>query len=115
MKTFWDWQDQQLPDGTIIWRFPDGQTYVGIPGSALLFPHLCAPTGDPPTVETPAKERCGERTAMMPLRTTTRAQTGLIASPPNAATTATPAPPGAPSGSSTSAPPTRRRRRTPPF
>jgi hypothetical protein len=72
MKTFWDWQDQQLPDGTIIWRFPDGQTYITTPGSALLFPRLCAPTGDPPA--TPKAERCGERTAMMPLRTTTRAQ-----------------------------------------
>jgi hypothetical protein len=45
------------------------------PGSALLFPSLCVPTGDLPAVQTPAQaERCGERTATMPLRTTTRAQ-----------------------------------------
>ncbi|MEB4212436.1 hypothetical protein OQ789_25790, partial [Mycobacterium sp. 94-17] len=44
------------------------------PGSALLFPGLCAPTGDlPPPAERPA-EPCGERTAMMPRRRRTRAQ-----------------------------------------
>ncbi|HWS91519.1 MAG TPA: DUF222 domain-containing protein, partial [Mycobacterium sp.] len=74
LKTFWGWRDKQLPDGTVIWTLPDGHTYVTTPGSALLFPSLCAPTGNLPAVETPAKERCGERTAMMPLRTATRAQ-----------------------------------------
>jgi Domain of unknown function (DUF222) len=74
MKTFWGWRDEQLPDGTVIWRLPDGQTYVTTPGSALLFPSLCLPTGDLPPVEAPARDRCGERTAMMPLRTKTRAQ-----------------------------------------
>ncbi|WP_082978854.1 HNH endonuclease signature motif containing protein [Mycobacterium sp. 1081908.1] len=73
MKTFWGWQDEQLPDGTVIWRLPDGHTYVTTPGSALLFPSLCVPTGDAPDTEAPA-ERCGERTAMMPLRARTRAQ-----------------------------------------
>ncbi|OBG30371.1 hypothetical protein A5673_04030 [Mycobacterium sp. E3198] len=73
MKTFWGWQDEQLPDGTVIWRLPDGHTYVTTPGSALLFPSLCAPTGDPPLSDA-LSERCGERTAMMPLRTKTRAQ-----------------------------------------
>ena len=72
MKTFWDWHDEQLPDGTIIWRLPDGHTYVTTPGSALLFPGLGAPTGQLPALQPP--ERCGERTAMMPLRTRTRAQ-----------------------------------------
>ncbi|HME20839.1 MAG TPA: hypothetical protein VKI44_05675, partial [Acetobacteraceae bacterium] len=61
LKTFCGWRDQQLPDGTIIWRLPDGHTYVTTPGSALLFPRLCAPTGDPPALPTPANERCGER------------------------------------------------------
>ena len=43
LKTFWDWHDEQLPDGTIIWGLPDGHTYVTTPGSALLFPSLvCA-------------------------------------------------------------------------
>jgi hypothetical protein len=33
-----------LPDGTIIWTAPSGQTYTTQPGSALLFPTLCRPT-----------------------------------------------------------------------
>ncbi|OBI22077.1 HNH endonuclease signature motif containing protein [Mycobacterium sp. E2497] len=73
LKTFWGWRDEQLPDGTLIWRLPDGHTYVTAPGSALLFPSLCAPTGDLPAPAAGA-ERCGERTAMMPLRNRTRAQ-----------------------------------------
>lgn len=60
LKTFWGWQDLQLPDGTVIWRLPGGQTCVTRPGSALLFPDLTRPTG------------AGERTAMMPRRKTTR-------------------------------------------
>ncbi|BBZ73251.1 hypothetical protein MPRS_43440 [Mycobacterium paraseoulense] len=72
LKTFWGWRDRQLPDGTLIWRLPDGHTYVTTPGSALLFPSLCAPTGDLPAPATP--ERCAQRTAMMPRRTRTRAQ-----------------------------------------
>jgi hypothetical protein len=73
MKTFWDWCDEQLSDGTVIWRLPDGQTYVTTPGSALLFPSLCAPTGEAPKAVA-AADHCGARTAMMPLRTKTRAQ-----------------------------------------
>ncbi|ORV65263.1 hypothetical protein AWC03_02620 [Mycobacterium europaeum] len=72
LKTFWGWHDEQLPDGTVIWRLPDGHSYVTTPGSALLFPGLCAPTGDVPA-PTP-RERSGERTARMPRRTRTRAQ-----------------------------------------
>jgi hypothetical protein len=63
LKTFWGWQDRQRPDGTVIWTLPDGQTYVTTPGSAHMFPSLVAPT-DP----------CAGRTAMMPLRKTTRSQ-----------------------------------------
>jgi hypothetical protein len=63
-----------IPYGTVIWRLPDGHTYVTTPGSALLFPSLCAPTGDVSAPSTTTPERCGERTAMMPLRTRTRAQ-----------------------------------------
>jgi hypothetical protein len=45
-KTFWGWQERQLPDGTLILTAPSGQTYVTTPGSALLFPRLCTPTGE---------------------------------------------------------------------
>ena len=75
LKTFGGWRDKQLPDGTVIWLLPDGHTYVTTPGSAMLFPSLCAPTGDVP-VPAPeaAGDYCGERTAMMPKRRRTRAQ-----------------------------------------
>jgi hypothetical protein len=75
IKTFWGWCDQQLADGTLIWKSPSGQTYVTAPGSALLFPNLCAPTG---MLRRPQPERsqraCPDRTAMMPNRRRTRAQ-----------------------------------------
>jgi hypothetical protein len=74
MKTFWGWRDRQLPDGTVIWTLPDGHTYVTTPGSALLFPSLCAPTGDAPAPASPRPDYCGDRTAMMPRRRGTRAQ-----------------------------------------
>ena len=74
LKTFWGWRDKQLPDGTVIWDLPDGHTYVTTPGSALLFPSLCAPTGELPIPGPGRADRCGEKTAMMPLRKTTRAQ-----------------------------------------
>jgi hypothetical protein len=67
------WRDPQLPDGTVIWTLPDRHTYVTTPGSALLFPTLCTPTGALPTSEPVRADRCGDKTAMMPLRTTTRA------------------------------------------
>lgn len=72
VKTFWGWKDRQLQDGTVIWDLPDGRTYVTTPGSALLFPSLLAPTG--PAVTSPPKKHHGNRTAMMPLRQTTRRQ-----------------------------------------
>jgi Domain of unknown function (DUF222) len=74
LKTFWGWHDEQLPDATVIWTMPSGQTYVTTPGSALLFPVLCVPTGDVAARVPAVADRCGDRTAMMPLRTTTRAQ-----------------------------------------
>ena len=70
MKTFWGWHDQQLPDGTLIWTSPSGRTYVTTPGSALLFPSLCAPTG---TLESD-RAWCTNRAAMVPTRRRTRAQ-----------------------------------------
>jgi hypothetical protein len=76
VKTFWGWRDQQLPDGTVILTSPSGQTYVTTPGSALLFPSLCAPTGrlTAPQADAPPLEHCADRTAMMPRRRRTRAQ-----------------------------------------
>lgn len=71
VKTFWGWHDKQLPDGTVIWTLPDGHTYVTTPGSALLFPGLCAPTGDAPKVSPRKQQPC--RSVMMPRRKTTRA------------------------------------------
>ena len=73
LKTFWGWKDKQLPDGTVIWTLPDGATYVTTPGSIVLFPALMTPTGPAPTAAVPA-HRCGERTVMMPRRSTTRRQ-----------------------------------------
>jgi Domain of unknown function (DUF222) len=74
LKTFWGWRDKQLPDGTVIWTLPSGQTYVTSPGSAILFPALTVPTGDLPESVATFNDRCGERTAMMPTRRRTRAQ-----------------------------------------
>jgi hypothetical protein len=75
VKTFWGWRDQQLPDGTVILDSPSGKTYVTTPGSALLFPSLCSPTGDLPKPEPTAPvDYCDERTAMMPRRRRTRRQ-----------------------------------------
>jgi hypothetical protein len=75
VKTFWGWHDQQLPDGTVIWISPSRQTYVTTPGSALLFPTLCAPTGElaPPGRPDRRADRT-DRAAMMPRRRRTRAQ-----------------------------------------
>ncbi|TWS59591.1 hypothetical protein FRD72_21285, partial [Mycobacterium tuberculosis] len=74
LATFWGWRAQQLPDGTVIWTLPGDQTYVTTPGSALLFPALCTPTGDPPRPDPARADRRGQRTAMMPRRASTRAQ-----------------------------------------
>jgi hypothetical protein len=64
----------QHPVGTVIWVLPDGHTYVTTPGSALLFPSLCAPTGELPPVLPTTNIRYGSRDALMPTRTRTRAQ-----------------------------------------
>src|SRR6201993_4350024 len=75
VKTFWGWGEQQLADGTLILTSPAGHTYVPTPGSALLFPNLCRPTGGLPAPETdPPADYCAERAAMMPKRRRTRAQ-----------------------------------------
>ena len=59
--------------GTVIWTLPSGQTYVTLPGSALIFPTLCAPTGDLPPADPKMADRGGDPRVMMPRRKTTRA------------------------------------------
>jgi hypothetical protein len=48
LKTFWagphGWREEQIPDGTVVWTDPRGQTFVTRPGSYGLFPQLCRPT-----------------------------------------------------------------------
>jgi hypothetical protein len=75
LKAVWGWRDQQLPDGTVILSSPSAQTYVTTPGSALLFPSLCVPTGNLAGHEADSPiEYCGDRNAMMPRRCRTRRQ-----------------------------------------
>jgi hypothetical protein len=74
LKTFWGWRDEQLPDGTVIWTMPGGEHYVTTPGSALLFPSLCIPTGTVPGPPRGRADTCGDRTAMMPRRNRSRAK-----------------------------------------
>jgi hypothetical protein len=74
LKTFWTaWRDVQLPDGTVIWTSPSGQKHRTRPGSRLLFPALCLPTGELPTTPT-AYRPPGDRGVMMPIRRRTREQ-----------------------------------------
>lgn len=74
LKTFWPgWRDQQRPDGTVVWTAPSGHTYTTRPGSSLLFPTLCLPTGDLPTPP-PGRPPSPGRTLKMPTRARTRAQ-----------------------------------------
>ncbi|OBF04877.1 hypothetical protein A5730_17790 [Mycobacterium sp. ACS4054] len=74
VKTFWGWREKQLPDGTLILTSPAGRTYVTTPGSALLFPSLCAATGAIAAPEADPPDYCAERAAMMPRRRRTRGQ-----------------------------------------
>nr|WP_238305995.1 MULTISPECIES: HNH endonuclease signature motif containing protein [Mycobacterium] len=75
VKSFWGWREKQLADGTLILTSPAGEVHVSTPGSALLFPSLCAAVGGMPSpeTETPA-DYCAERNTMMPRRRRTRAQ-----------------------------------------
>jgi hypothetical protein len=77
LKTFWTgangWRDRQLPDGTVVWTAPTGHTYTTRPGSRLLFPSLCLPTGELPCVPG-SNPSADERGLMMPVRRRTREQ-----------------------------------------
>ena len=75
LKTFWcgtgGWRDEQLPDGTVVWTAPTGHTYRTQPGSMLLIPSLCKPTGTLNVVRHQSDST--GRGAMMPRRPRTRA------------------------------------------
>jgi hypothetical protein len=77
LKTFYvgpgGWRDRQLPDGTVEWTAPTGQTYTTKPGGPLYFAALGQPTGDlvlPPSTAEPHPRR----DRMMPRRQRTRAE-----------------------------------------
>jgi hypothetical protein len=73
LKTFHGWHDRQHPDGAIDWISPTGASYTTHPGSRLLFPSLCEPTGRLPAPIGRPPDSAG-RTLMMPARRRTRAQ-----------------------------------------
>jgi hypothetical protein len=73
VKTSSAGEDQQLPDGTVSWTSPSGHTSITTPGSALLFPGLCAPT-TPAAAAPTTGTVTGDRNAKMPQRRRTRAQ-----------------------------------------
>jgi hypothetical protein len=60
-----------LPDATVISTSPSGQTYVTMPGSALLFPALCMPTRA--LEQIPLRARHSDQSAGMPKRRHSRA------------------------------------------
>jgi hypothetical protein len=64
----------QHPDGTIVWTAPTGHTYTTRPGSALIFPTLCRPTGNLPPPPPQALPDNAFRGVKMPTRRRTRAQ-----------------------------------------
>jgi hypothetical protein len=77
LKTFFTgatgWRDKQESDGTIVWTAPSGHTYTTRPGSRLLYPSLCTPTGQLP-IATTTEHPHGQRGIMMPTRKRTREQ-----------------------------------------
>jgi hypothetical protein len=58
---------------TTIWTSPRGHKYLTRPGSRLLFPALCLPTGELPTAPK-TYPPSGDRGVMMPTRRRTREQ-----------------------------------------
>lgn len=75
IKTFYTgpngWSDEQRPDGTIVITAPTGHVYTTDALGGILFPGLAVPTG---TITTSTPIDGVGRTAMMPMRKTTREQ-----------------------------------------
>jgi hypothetical protein len=65
---------RKLTGGTLIWTAPTGQSYTTHPGSRILFPTQCLPTGEVPLPTTGSSTDPDERHLMMPKRRRTRAQ-----------------------------------------
>lgn len=72
LKTFWEWRDTQLRDGTVVWTTPAGCTYTTKPGSRLLFPQWNTATVGLPQL--PAPPVSTGRGVMMPRRKRTRTE-----------------------------------------
>ncbi|WP_275571631.1 HNH endonuclease signature motif containing protein [Mycolicibacterium vanbaalenii] len=71
-KTFAEgWQEQQFPDGTVLWTTPAGQRCTTVPGSWLFFPGWDTTTAELPPMAQPPPDP--ERLAKMPRRRRTRA------------------------------------------
>ncbi|WP_250150057.1 HNH endonuclease signature motif containing protein [Mycolicibacter acidiphilus] len=56
MKTFGGWHDQQLEDGTVIWKSPSGAVFETKPGSAEVIPELADALGT--TGQRPLRQPC---------------------------------------------------------
>ena len=61
LKTFGGWRDEQLPDGTVIWTSPTGNTYRTSPAGADLFPQPRGPAcaAPPPQRRSRSRQRSG--------------------------------------------------------
>jgi len=75
IKTFYTgpdgWKDEQRTDGSIVVTSPTGHVYVTEAFGGILFPGLATPTATIPTA-TPTEST--DRSAMMPMRISTREQ-----------------------------------------